>query len=235
MANESSLSEPLPADPVAGSNTDEERTDEETEACYESDDFPVLESQLVTEASPNPPISAVNPDEVVWSARNSFTADSPYFDAFLDSETASLSTLSQALNCIAARTRTFVKQGAIMSEATRRLGLACKLRSNDYDATSTAAADDEAGRSDELVGATTEEELVRQKRNAVGEEMAGILELLGEVRRPLDETGFNLSRLESHLRLLWPRCTPLAAGFRGSSCRSTRYVQDHGSYVEHVS
>jgi hypothetical protein len=209
MANDASL----PVDPVAGTNTDEERTDEETEACYESDDFPVLESQLITEANPNPPVSAVDPDdEVVWSARNSFTADSPYFDAFLDSETASLSTLSQALNCIAARTRTFVKQGAVMSEATRRLGLACKLRSNDYDATTTPA-DDEAGRSDELAGTTTEEELVRQKRNAVGEEMAGILELLGEVRRPLDETGFTLSRLASHLRPLRSRCTPLAVGF----------------------
>lgn len=201
------------------SNSNEDERPDETEACYyESDDFSVLESQLIVndataatastnlidttaappplqedskveqQQQPPPPSSSLH-----WSARTSFTADSPYFDAFLDSEMDSLGTLSETLNGIAARTRTFVKQGAVMSEATRRLGLACKLRSSDYEYGSGTTADYSSDNNEAAAataninnssedGMATEEELTQRRRRAVGEEMAGILELLGEVR-----------------------------------------------------
>lgn len=181
------LDDDPPSDDPAGSSSNDEERPDETEACYESDEFHVLESQLVMAeqtdavapaATAHEGFSALSPPNTPdsWSARTSFTADSPYFDAFVDSETQSLGVLSETLNGIAARTRTFVKQGAIMCEATRRLGLACKLRSSDY----SSSDDDAVASSDD--GVVTEEELTQQRRNAVGEEMAGILELLGEVR-----------------------------------------------------
>jgi hypothetical protein len=171
---------------------DEEGPDE-TEDCYESDDFQVLETQLVVDQADNNNVEQTvqvssnkagvevlddnnNNSSVPWSARTSFTADSPYFDAFCDSEIRSLRMLSDTLNGIAAKTKTFVKQGAMMSEASRRLAQACKLRSSDY-----YNSEDDLPRSDD--GDVTEEELTQQRRSAVGEEMAGILELLGEVSR----------------------------------------------------
>ena len=138
-----------------------------------------MQSQLVVDQASDVEQSTVVPLEsdpaknVAWSARTSFTADSPYFDAFCDSEIRSLGILSETLHEIVARSKTLVKQGIIMSEATRRLGLSCKLHSSDY------SSDDETQSDD---GAVTEEELSQLRRSAVGEEMAGILELLGEVR-----------------------------------------------------
>jgi hypothetical protein len=85
----------------------------------------------------------------------------------------SFNVLADTLNGIATHTRAFVKQGAIMSDVAKRLSLACKLRSPDY-------SDDESCENDPATNA--EEDMIRQRRNAVGEEMAGILELLGEVR-----------------------------------------------------
>jgi hypothetical protein len=157
---------------------------EESEACYETEDFQVLESQLVIDDLPNPVIIAENivdsdlqvdvtKADAVWNSRTSFTADSPYFDAFVTSEMQSFNVLSETLNGIAAHTRAFVKQGAIMTDVAKKLSLACKLRSPDY-------SNDDAIDND--LAATVEEDLIQQRRNAVGEEMAGILDLLGEVR-----------------------------------------------------
>jgi hypothetical protein len=170
-----------------GRSNDSEKP-EESDACYETEDFQVLESQLVVdeptdatgirengEASPSLP--APGKEELPWNARTSFTADTPYFDAFVSSELQSFNVLTETLNGIAAHTRAFVKQGAVMSDVAKRLSLACKLRSTDV-------SDDDTADSDE-VAANLEEELVQQRRNAIGEEMAGILELLGEVRQTL--------------------------------------------------
>jgi hypothetical protein len=161
-------------------------TPDESEACYEgSEDYQVLESGFVVEDLPNPPASdgaiietdpevvAPQKAETPWSSRTSFTADSPYFDAFVSSEMESFNILADTLNGIAAHTRAFVKEGAMMSDVAKRLSLACKLRSPDF-------SDDESSENDLALSA--EEDLIRQRQNAVGEEMAGILELLGEVR-----------------------------------------------------
>ena len=84
----------------------------------------------------------------------------------------SFNVLADTLNGIASHTRAFVKQGAIMSDVAKRLSVACKLRSPDY-------SDDESSENDPATSA--EDDLIRQRRIAIGEEMAGILELLGEV------------------------------------------------------
>lgn len=184
MSTSASKASSAAGNPRNTGNNDDERTDEETDVCYESDDFQVSETQLVAEHTADPVDATVADEEAeTWNARTSFTADSPYFDAFLDSETANLNILCETLNGVAARTRTFVKQGIVMSEVTRRLGLACKMRSSDYDGTS-ASEEEEATKNEESGGAgiVTEEELMQQRRKAVGEEMASILEHLGEVR-----------------------------------------------------
>jgi hypothetical protein len=163
-------------------SNDSERP-EESDACYETEDFQVLESQLIVDDTTDSIVddgttnesehASSGKAELPWNFRTSFTADSPYFDAFVTSEMQSFSILSETLNGIAAQTRAFVKQGAIMSDLAKRLSLSCKLRSSDF-------SDDDT--TDSGFAANVEEEFMQQRRSAIGEEMAGILELLGEVR-----------------------------------------------------
>ena len=163
-------------------------TPDESEACYEeNEDYQVMASGFVVEDLPTPVVSdgtivsttdskevtTTAKSEAPWNSRTSFTADSPYFDAFVTSEMESFNVLADTLNGIAAHTRAFVKQGAMMSDVAKKLSLACKLRSPDF-------SDDDSSENDPAANA--EDDLIRQRRNAVGEEMAGILELLGEVR-----------------------------------------------------
>lgn len=113
-------------------------------------------------ADPKPPAAI--------KSRTSFTADSPYFTSFCDGEIKSLNTLSNSLRDISARTNTFCRTGALMSEAMHRLANSCKLRpernlSQDH-------PDEERHE---------REDVVQQRRHAVGEEMAKLLQLLGEV------------------------------------------------------
>jgi hypothetical protein len=102
--------------------------------------------------------------------RTSFTADSPYFTSFCDGEIKSLHTLSSSLRDISARTNTFCRTGALMSEAMHRLANSCKLRP---ERNLSQDNPDEEKHEDE--------EVVQQRRSAVGEEMAKLLQLLGEV------------------------------------------------------
>ena len=67
------------------------------------------------------------------------------------------------------RAKIFSQTGAMMSQATSQLAQACRLR---HEASSTADEDE----------ATFTENLYNERKEAVGDEMAGILELLGEVR-----------------------------------------------------
>jgi hypothetical protein len=171
---------------IDGRSNDSEKP-EESDVCYETEDFQLLESQLVVDAPTDASATRENgeahptltpslgKEELPWNARTSFTADSPYFDAFVSSELQCFNVLTETLNGIAAHTRAFVKQSAIMSDVAKRLSLACKLRSTDVSDDDTADSDG--------VAANLEEELIQQRRNAIGEEMAGILELLGEVRQ----------------------------------------------------
>lgn len=103
-------------------------------------------------------------------ARTSFTADSPYYSAFCEGEVNSLKILADTLYDISSRTKTFCRTGVLMSEATKRLALSCKLRSEEC-----------KNENDEGVDVNTDEEQSMIKRQAIGEEMAGILELLGQV------------------------------------------------------
>jgi hypothetical protein len=135
-------------------------------AAAESTDSSPNSGNTSTSSTPKPP--------AVIKSRTSFTADSPYFTSFCDGEIKSLSTLSNSLRDISARTNTFCRTGALMSEAMHRLANSCKLRpernlSQDH-------PDEERHE---------QEDVVQQRRQAVGEEMAKLLQLLGEVSEPL--------------------------------------------------
>jgi hypothetical protein len=117
----------------------------------------------------------------VVNAGTSFTADSPYFDAFCQSELAALDTLSTTLNEISMRAKIFAQTGSMMSQATLRLANACRLRHG---------GDDEDLEPSERSGALTVDPILYERRKtAIGDEMAGALELLGEVRL---RAGFSL-------------------------------------------
>ena len=60
--------------------------------------------------------------------QNSFSADSPFFTSYVENEVRSMAIMNETLEDIAGRTKTFSKCGALMSESTRRLALACRLR-----------------------------------------------------------------------------------------------------------
>ena len=117
-----------------------------------------------------------------WSPHNSFLADSPYFSAFVDNDVQSLSVLIDTLHDISARTKTFAKCGALMAESTRRLAYSCHLkRDNDLaeDMTEEEKTDQEA-------------KLRKERRRALGNEMADLLQLLGEVSDRFGRTDCSL-------------------------------------------
>lgn len=156
----------------------------------QSDDFEVASGGSVGIARPPSPIIVPGVMDVldepqesprnaatghVDNYRNSFTADSPYFSAFADHELKSLNVLGRTLQEVSERTKTFVRTGELMSEAARRLSSTCMLRGvNDG-----SESDDEDKRE-------SEEAL---RREAVGEEMSKLLELLGEVRTVVENSG----------------------------------------------
>lgn len=104
----------------------------------------------------------------------SFTADSPYFTSYVDKEMKNLNVLTETLQDISSKAKTFGKCGVLMSEATRRLSQSCKLQSakgnNDNDS---------AGQISDK-----EKNLIAERKTSVGEEMVGVLQVLGNV---LDE------------------------------------------------
>lgn len=110
--------------------------------------------------------------ESEFSARTSFTADSPYYTSYVEHEMRQVSVLSDTLRDISARSKTFGKCGALMSEATRRLALACRLKP------STPMQEEEEGKSE----MDPQDRIVQERQEAVGEEMMVVLSTLGEVR-----------------------------------------------------
>ena len=110
-----------------------------------------------------------------WKARNSFTADSPYFNAFCEAEVKQLHVLSESLREIASRTQTLTKTGVIMSEAAQRLSASCKFQSLQL-----PIPDEESPEEKEERLATLRQNR-QMRRQAVGEEMASFLEVLGDV------------------------------------------------------
>lgn len=107
------------------------------------------------------------------STKSSFTADSPYFSAYVDKEVQSLSMLTDTLRDIAIRARKVGQCGAAMADATRRLSISCKLQEPLFE--------DREGMSEEAK--EREEILFLERRESVGEEMEHSLRLLSEVRR----------------------------------------------------
>jgi hypothetical protein len=104
-------------------------------------------------------------------AQNSFSADSPYFSSYVENELDSMQVMDEVLRDISARTKTFGKCGALMSEATRRLALSCRLR-RPY------VAEDEK---EMEVQEQIREREVAERRRAVGEDMASLLSVMAEV------------------------------------------------------
>lgn len=106
-----------------------------------------------------------------WNARNSFTAESPYYSAFVDAEVESLSLLTDTMRDITSRTKTFAKAGNLMSEAMRRLAQSCRLRQDAAESSSE----------DLKTVPVQQNDLYNRRRKAVGTEMASLLEHLGGV------------------------------------------------------
>lgn len=102
---------------------------------------------------------------------NSFSADSPYFSSYVENELRSMNIMNETLRDIAGRTKTFGKCGALMSEATRRLALACRLRRP------VVAEDGKEVEAQERI----REMQVAERRRAVGEDMASLLGVMSEV------------------------------------------------------
>lgn len=156
-------------------------TADKTESEYEVEgEYNVMQTQIVDTQTTEEAAQA-QLDDPDWSPRTSFTADSPYFDAFCEGEIGSLNMLSETLGDISQKARTFVRTGAMMSEATRQLALACQLKRNVADDNNGINNNHHNHAPSEEFG-LSEEEMQKQRRNAVGEEMASILELLGQVR-----------------------------------------------------
>lgn len=110
-----------------------------------------------------------------WKARNSFTADSPYFNAFCEAEVKQLHVLSESLREIANRTQTLTKTGIIMSEAAQRLSASCKFQSLQLPIPEEETAEEK----EERLAILRQNRQMR--RQAVGDEMASFLEVLGDV------------------------------------------------------
>lgn len=105
-------------------------------------------------------------------AQNSFSADSPYYNSYVENELRSMGIMHDTLNDIAGRTKTFGKCGALMSEATRRLALACRLQ--------RPVTPVEEGKEAELQEQRIERE-VAERRRAVGDDMVALLASMAEV------------------------------------------------------
>ena len=109
------------------------------------------------------------------NVQNSFSADSPYFSSYVENEMNSMQIMHQTLNDIAARTKTFGKCGALMSESTRRLALACRLRQPHTDEDGDPEEIDRRRETD-----------VAERRRAVGEDMGSLLGVMSDVSATID-------------------------------------------------
>ena len=145
---------------------------------YDVSDTPEIVESVLEDATPedltlaDPLLKKDGAGDEDWSPHNSFLADSPYFNAFVDNDVKSLSTLIDTLHDISARTKTFAKCGALMAESTRRLAYSCHLK-RDNDLSEEMSEGEKKYQ---------QEKLVKERRRALGNEMADLLQLLGEVR-----------------------------------------------------
>lgn len=124
-------------------------------------------------SSTSTPAAAATPEKDVGiDVENSFSADSPYFSSYVENELRSMNIMNDTLRDIAGRTKTFGKCGALMSEATRRLALACKLR---------RPLSPEEEKDSDAHSERIREFQVLERRRAVGEDMSSLLGVMSEV------------------------------------------------------
>ena len=114
----------------------------------------------------------------------SFTADSPYYSAYVDKEIQSLSLLSSTLKDLCSKARTFGECGAAMAEATRKLSISCKLDEPSPNYTPNRTGDFEQDQLEKR----REKKFQKDRRESVGHEMATSLKLLGDVSKLLGKT-----------------------------------------------
>lgn len=107
------------------------------------------------------------------NVQNSFSANSPYYSSYVENEMRSMNIMHDTLKDVASRTKTFGKCGALMSESTRRLALACRLR-RPYVVEDEKDAQ-EVERQHEME--------VAERRRAVGDDMASLLSVMSEVSK----------------------------------------------------
>lgn len=110
------------------------------------------------------------------SQSTSFSADSPYFNSYVDSEVEDLSVLKSTLLEISKNARAFGKCGEAMAQASRDLSASCKLQTENL-------LEGIYGE-DENDSFAAKQKLFDLKRKCIGEEMFAVLKLLGSV---LDE------------------------------------------------
>lgn len=125
----------------------------------------------------SPSSGSSNNGKKISTIRQSFTADTPYFDAYVDRELCHLTILTETLYDISARARAAGQCGETMADATRKLSMACKLYPtfdrNGEDWVRAADGDEE--------GKLREKKICDARKVAVGKEMGGVLRILGEV------------------------------------------------------
>lgn len=103
-----------------------------------------------------------------WTPKRSFLAESPYFSAFVEKEMHEISVVTEILNDISDRTRTFTKYGALMAEATHSLSLSCRLRR------------EQASQEDIKISPRHLDYELEKRRQALGPEMSDLLGIMGE-------------------------------------------------------
>ena len=111
-------------------------------------------------------------------AQNSFSADSPYYASYVEKELHNMAVMHDTLHDIASRTKTFGKCGSLMSEATRRLALSCRLRRpcNVVEDEREMAAQEQ--RMDQEVA---------ERRHSLGDDMSSLLGVMSDVSSVLCE------------------------------------------------
>ncbi len=127
-------------------------------------------------------------------AQNSFSADSPYYESYVENELRNMAILHDTLHDIASRTKTFGKCGNLMSEATRRLALSCRLR-RPY------TAEDEK---DIAIQERRMKQDVAERRSALGDEMVSLLGVMSDVSDMCNAITFSYEQYSySSLPLSW--------------------------------
>lgn len=123
-------------------------------------------------------------DQQSASAIPSFTSDSPYLQSYIDREMRNLQVLTETLQDISARTRTFGKCGALMAEATRRLSSSCRLNPLSELQSNTNSNTNNTNEENMTEKEYEQSCIMKERQQSVGLEIASVLSTLGDI---LDE------------------------------------------------